>query len=386
MVFEHTRPAAQPLTVVQVLPALESGGVERGTLEVGKFLAERGHRSIVMSSGGRLVDQLVREGSEHQTWDIGRKSLWSLRLIPRLRQFLLDNRVDILHVRSRMPAWVCYLAWRGMKPDRRPHFVTTVHGLYSVNAYSAIMTRGETVIAVSNTVRDYLVNHYPDIDPERIRVIPRGVDRSIYTYQYQPPADWLSAWQRDFPELAGKRVLLLPGRITRLKGHEDFCHLIAQLRDEGLPVQGLVVGGASPRKRAYYEEIQQLAEQLGLRDKLSFAGQRADLREIMASVDIVLSLSSQPESFGRTVLESLSLGVPVIGYDHGGVGEQLETLLPAGRIPLGDLTALANRIKDWLQQPPAIPANHAFSLENMLEATLAAYQGLIANRQQTDVA
>ena len=117
------------LTVVQILPALESGGVERGTLEVGRYLVQNGHRSIVISAGGRMVEQLRREGSEHIAWDVGAKSLWSLRFVPRLRRFLRDNQVDILHARSRMPAWLAWLAWRGMEPIHRPRFVTTVHGL-----------------------------------------------------------------------------------------------------------------------------------------------------------------------------------------------------------------------------------------------------------------
>ena len=165
------------ITVVQVLPALESGGVERGTLEVGKYLVEHGHRSIVISAGGRLVEQLQREGSEHVSWEIGRKSpLTLLRYIGRLRRFLRKEKVDILHVRSRMPAWVCYLAWKSMSPAKRPHLVTTVHGPYSVNRYGKVMSRGERVIAISNMIMDYVRTNYPEVAPEHIRLIPRGVE------------------------------------------------------------------------------------------------------------------------------------------------------------------------------------------------------------------
>ncbi len=128
--MQRTEPARR-LTVVQLLPALESGGVERGTLEVGKYLVDHGHRSIVISAGGRMVEQLQREGSEHLTWDIGRKSLFTLlRYVGRLRRFLRDEKVDILHIRSRMPGWVGYLAWKGMDKSRRPRLVSTVDGLY----------------------------------------------------------------------------------------------------------------------------------------------------------------------------------------------------------------------------------------------------------------
>jgi glycosyltransferase involved in cell wall biosynthesis len=371
-------PSPHKLTVVQVLPALESGGVERGTLEVGKYLVEHGHRSIVVSAGGRMVEQLLREGSEHVTWDIGRKSLWTLRLIPRLRRFLRENKVNVLHARSRMPAWFCYLAWKGMDPRTRPHFVTTVHGMYSVNAYSAVMTKGEAVIAVSETIRDYIRQNYPTPPPDSIAVIPRGIDRTAYPYGYSPPQEWLIPWREAFPELAGKRVLLLPGRITRLKGHEDFLKLVATLVSAGHQVHGLIVGGADPRKRAYLSELETLARTLGIGHAITFTGQRSDLREIMAVSDIVLSLSTQPESFGRTVLEAMSLGVPVIGYDHGGVGEQLRLMLPEGRIHVRDEAALASKVADWLKSPPDIPREHPYTLQGMLDATLATYLKLAA--------
>ena len=134
------------LTVLQVLPSLEGGGVERGTLEVAAELVRRGHRSLVISSGGRLVAALEQEGSRHFSWPLGRKSLITLGYILPLRRFMAEQRVDIVHVRSRMPAWVVWLAWRGMDPASRPRLVTTVHGLYSVSRYSAVMTWGERVI------------------------------------------------------------------------------------------------------------------------------------------------------------------------------------------------------------------------------------------------
>ncbi len=122
----------RPLTVLQLLPALGGGGVEQGTLDVAAALVRRGHRSLVLSETGRLTPRLLAEGSEHVCWPVGRKSLSTLRLVSRLRRLLVSERVDILHARSRLPAWVAWLAWRGMDPRYRPHFITTVHGLYSV--------------------------------------------------------------------------------------------------------------------------------------------------------------------------------------------------------------------------------------------------------------
>lgn len=365
------------LTVLQMLPALDSGGVERGTLEVGKYLVERGHRSLVMSAGGRLVTQLEAEGSEHLAWDVGRKSLLTpLRFVGRLRQLLRERQVDVLHVRSRMPAWVGYLAWKGMEPAHRPRFVSTVHGMYSVNAYSGVMTRGEVVIVVSETTRRYVLDNYPAVPVQRIRLIYRGVDRTHYPYGLVPDPAWLAAWQAQYPQALGRRLITLPGRITRLKGHEDFLQLLARLKAEGQPVHGLIVGGAETAKRPYLEELQAQARDLGLADDVTFTGQRADLREIMAISDLVLSLSTQPESFGRTALEALSLGVPVCGYNHGGVGEQLQALLPQGAVPLGDRDALARTVAAFLAEPPAVPQDHPFTLDNMLESTLKVYSTL----------
>lgn len=371
-------PAANPrLTVLQTLPALESGGVERGTLEVARALVAAGHRSIVLSSGGRLVAQLEREGSEHITWPIGRKSLLTLRLVRPLRRLLRTEGVDILHARSRVPAWVAWLAWRGMEAARRPRFVTTVHGLYSVNAYSAVMAKGERIVAVSDTVREYLLRNYPHADPARIRVIRRGVDPAEFPAGHQPSAEWLATWRAEYPQLAGKRLLTLPGRITRLKGHEDFITLIARLKALGEPVHGLIVGGAEAKKRPYLAELRDKVRQAGLDADITFTGQRGDLREIMAVSDLVLSLSIQPESFGRTVLEALSMGVPVIGYDHGGVGEQLACLFPEGRVPLGDLDDLVRKYQAIQAGVRIAPRAAPPTLQDMLSATLDLYTGIV---------
>lgn len=370
---------ARKLTVVQVLPALQSGGVERGTLEVGRHLVEHGHRSIVISAGGRLVDRLLREGSEHVSWDIGKKNPWTLRLIPVLRRFLVQNKVDILHARSRMPGWICYIAWKGMNPKTRPRFITTVHGLYSVNAYSAVMVKGEKVIAVSEATRDYIMHGYPGVEHERIELIPRGVEPDEFPYGFKPTAEWLGAWQSEHPQLAGKKILCLPARITRLKGHHDFIELIARLRAQGMSVHGLIVGGEDPNRQGYAAEIRQAVHDRGLDDAISFTGARLDIREIYAISDIVFSLSTKPESFGRTVLEALCMGVPVVGYDHGGVSEIMRTLYPEGRVEpenIGQLTATAAKL---LESPAPVRQDNPYTLKNMLDRTLALYEQAAAS-------
>ncbi|MGX8882490.1 glycosyltransferase family 4 protein [Methylovorus sp. SPW-M1] len=369
------------LTVLQVLPALESGGVERGTLELGHYLVQQGHRSLVMSAGGRLVEQLEQQGSEHVQWPVGHKSFLSLRLVRPLRHFLREHAVDILHVRSRFPAWICYLAWKGMDPAKRPRLVTTVHGTYSVSAYSAVMTKGERVIVISNMIRDYVLQHYP-VDAGRLRLNYRGVDPDVHRHGYQPRADWLEAWYRDYPETQGRQLLTLPARLTRWKGQEDFITLLAQLRQQGANVHGLVVGDVQAGKAAYLDELKLQAQGLGIADCITFTGHRQDIRDIMAMSHMVFSLSRQPEAFGRVSMEALSMGVPVIAYAHGGVAEQLAALLPQGAIAVGDLDAALRLSLAWLQQPPQVPENRVFRLQTMLENTLAIYHELTSLPQQ----
>jgi glycosyltransferase involved in cell wall biosynthesis len=365
------------LSVAQLLPALGGGGVERGALEVARELVRRGHRSVVVSAGGRLAPELLREGSEHLAWPLGVKSPLTLRWVRPLRRWLTEQRIAILHARSRLPAWIGWLAWRGMDPATRPRFVTTVHGLYSVSRYSAIMTRGERVIAVSETVRDYLRRHYPALPAERVQVIPRGVDPAEFPYGYRPSPAWLADWNRQYPQLRDALTVTLLGRLSRLKGHEEFIELIARLRARGLRIHGLIVGGVEPRRRRYADQLREKVQSRGLDDLVTFAGHRSDVREIYAISNLVLSLSSRPESFGRTVLEALSLGTPVAGYAHGGVGEILARIYPAGLTPFGDLDALAARVIELLAAAPPVPPEPVFPLQRMLDETLALYQALL---------
>lgn len=364
------------LTVLQLLPALESGGVERGTLEIAHALARRGDRSLVMSAGGRLVAPLVESSAEHFAWPIGEKSPKTLLLIGRLRRFLGERQVDILHARSRVPAWIAWLAWRGMNPATRPRLVTTVHGLYSVSRYSGIMTRGEAVIAVSETVRDYILTNYPGTPPWRVSVIHRGVDGRRYPHGWQPDAIWQEAFFARFPAARGKRILTLPGRVTRLKGHEDFIEIVGRLKRRGLPVYGLIAGGAAASKQRYLQKLRYRVRSTGLESDIGFTGQRDDLKNILAISGLALSLSSQPESFGRTTLEALRLGVPVAGYAHGGVAEILRTIYPPGLLPVGNLDESTRHIAQLLMQAPAVPEGDFFPLRAMLDQTLALYDQL----------
>lgn len=364
-----------PRTVLQILPALEAGGVERDTLEVAAELARRDYRSIVVSGGGRLAPELLARGSEHITLPVGKKSLTSLGLIPRLTRLFRRERPDIIHARSRLPAWLAWFARRGLS-GRRPAFVTTVHGPYSVNAYSRIMARGERIIAVSGYIRDYILKNYPAVDAQKIRLIHHGVSRRKYPHDFKPAPAWREQWEHAHPELRGRFILTLPARITRWKGHEDFIRIIGKTVRAGLNMHGLIAGAAARKKRAYLGELQAKIRRAGLDRHITFLGHRDDMREVMSISDIVLSLARTPEAFGLTALEALALGVPVIAYDHGGAAEVLGAMFPEGRARPLDADHAVALIKSFHNARPRVKDQNPFTLEAMLDKTLAVYDSL----------
>ena len=367
------------MTVVQFVPNLNSGGVERGTLEIAQALVAAGHRSHVASNGGRLVDTLESQGSTHHHWPLHRKSPTTLLRALALRRWLEKLQPDIVHVRSRMPAWIVWLAWRGMNPATRPRFITTLHGLHSVSWYSKIMGRGERVIAVSQTAKQYLLDHC-DVPPESIRVIYRGTDPVEFPRGYQPSDTWLASWHADFPQLQGKRIIALPGRLSRLKGHHHLVTLIRQLKARGITdVAGIIVGGIDPQHDSYVSKLKASIDEAGLHDEIVFTDHRTDMREIYAISTLVLAVSNKAEAFGRTALEPLCIGTPTVGFDLGGVGEILATLFPAGRVPNQDSQALCDTVAELLTAPaPPIAPNTEFLLSNMCEHTLQTYAELVS--------
>ncbi|MCD9088097.1 glycosyltransferase [Stenotrophomonas sp. SY1] len=366
------------LTVVQLLPALHSGGVERSTLEIARALVAAGHRAIVVSAGGRLVQPLLDSGAEHLTLDIGRKSLLTLRHVASLRRLFVETGADIVHARSRLPAWLGWYALRGMAQGKRPRWVTTMHGLNSPGRYSGIMASGERVICVSQTVRDYLLAHYPSTDPTRLRVIPRGIDAAQFPRVTRADRRPRLELGRQYPQLASDAaLLLLPGRGTRLKGHAHAITLLAGLRREGQEALLWMPGAREPGREAYLAELEQLAQRLGVAAQVLFTEPTSRIAQAYAASDLVLQLSDKPEAFGRTVVEALAVGRPVLGWNHGGVGELLAQLQPDGAVAVGDETALAQRALQLLRHPPALPSRIPFTLQAMQRATLDVYGELI---------
>lgn len=344
-------------------------------METARALVAAGHRSIVVSGGGRWVPRLKAEGSEHIQLPIGSKSLGAIWTVLRLRWLLQRLRPDLVHARSRLPAWLLKLALLGS--GLRVAQVNTVHGLNSVSRYSRILTRADRVIAVSQTTRNYLLANYPGIDDSRLRIVPPGADPLEFPSGTRCSEEWLEALHYEFPALAGGLLMTLPGRGTRLKGHAEAIRLLAKVREQGVDARLLLLGVVEESRRDYVRELQALARQLGMDEYVAFSTPRGDVRDVYAASALVLQLSTRPESFGRVVAEALCLGRPVLGYDHGGVGDLLRELYPAGCSPLGDLDALTERALLLLREAPEVDTARVPKVSDSQALTLSVYSELL---------
>jgi glycosyltransferase involved in cell wall biosynthesis len=364
--------------IVQALVSLNLGGSELVATELAESHSRLGHRVTVIAAHGPLEQRVLAAGATHLDWPIGKKSLVTLAGIGRLANWLRENPADVLHVHSRLPAWICRLALRQLPANQRPAFVTSMHGHYSVNRYSAVMASGDRVIAVSEHIRDYTLRNYPGVDAARVVTVHGGTSPDEFPFGHQPSDQWWQNTLNEFPELRGKRLLCLPGRLSRYKGHGVFVELLATLRQEFPDVHGVVIGQAKKGSR-YRSELEGLAERSGVLSQLTFTGARTDMRDWLAACDIVYSLCSDPpEAFGRTVPEALRLGVPVIGWNHGGVAETLAAMFPQGAVSPDNGAELLQRTRSFLRQAPGVLPSNAFLLEDSMQKTLQVYQSLLS--------
>lgn len=374
------------ITVMQLLPELNSGGVERGTLEMGRFLVQKGHHSIVVSGGGRLVEQLEAEGSLHIKKTIGSKSPMALVHILPMRHLMKKHRIDVLHLRSRMPAWVGYIAWLMFLKKRRPLLVTTFHGFYSVNAYSEIMTKGEGVIAVSESIKKHIKDNYQR--ENNVRLIFRGVEidsfnpEKVERQRYEKLChDW--SISRDKP------IIMLPGRLTRLKGQEIFLRSLLLVKNR--EYLAILVGDTEDNP-GYTQELREIIIANNLSSHVKLVGHCSDMPAAFMIADIVLSTSSlEPEAFGRTTVEAMAMGCPVIVTGHGG---SLETVIPGENgwmVAPSNVTELAAAIDDALSASPetlrTIGDNNKrrvkekFTARAMCEETFTFYNELMGEKR-----
>ncbi len=380
---------AKKLTIVQVLPELDEGGVEGETLDLAIFLAHNGYRSVVISGGGRLVPQLEKNGCIHVLWShIGEKSLRCLQYISKLRQYLQDERVDILHLRSRLPAWIGYLAWKLLPENQKPSLITTFHGFYSVNSYSRIMTKGEKVIAVSETIKQHIIDNYK-IDERKISLIHGGFDVRDFSPDVVS-ADRIGALrERWLSKHRGTPIIVLPGRLTQWKGQDLLIESLARIKDQQFV--GLLIGDIEENPSFTRKLLEQI-RCLGLQDKILLVGHCTDMPAAFILADVVISASStQPEAFGKVAIEAMAMGKPVIATAHGG---SLETVLPGKTgwlVPPLDPVAMAKAIKEALENLKYAEelgkqgrkwVNERFTAKAMCEKTLALYHEVHSTQQR----
>ncbi|CAI9120884.1 glycosyltransferase family 4 protein [Brytella acorum] len=376
--------------ILQVLPALKAGGVERGTLEMAEAVIAAGGRAIVASAGGPLVDSLERIGAEHVTIDLAGKSplaIW--RNGRRLSGLIARENIDLVHARSRAPAWAASRACRAASLP----FVTTWHGLHNANwagkrHYNAILARGDRVIATSAFIAERLSQDY-HVPPERLRLIPRGADVARFDptrVTGQRIQTLVDAWA--IPE--GARTIMLPGRLTRWKGHMVTIEALSLLASTlPQPWACIFVGPADPEDR-YVRELCALAARRGIAANLRFAGHCQDMAAAYALADVVVAPSLRPEPFGRIAVEAQAMGRPVIATAIGG---SVETILPDRTgllIPANDAPALAEAVLGVLSTPPdalALLAETArdhvlarYRTSDMQTATLRVYDELLGTQ------
>ena len=373
------------LTVLQVLPALETGGVERGTVEMVQAIVRAGGNALVASAGGRLVAAVERAGGTHITLQMASKNparIW--RNAARLAFLIRAAEVDIVHARSRAPAWSAWLACR--KTGAR--FVTTWHGVYKENApgkrrYNAVMARGERIIAISQFVAAKLKARH-QVDPGRLRVIPRGVD----TAMFDPAAvsgDRMARLANQWRLPDGASTIMLPARLTRWKGHAVMLEAMARLERQDVC---LVMVGAEQGRARFRRELLNRAEALGLSSRVRLVGHCDDMPAALMLADIVANPSVEPEPFGRTVIEAQAMGRPVVVSDAGGTAETVDHGVTGWRVRPGDPGALAATIDVILRLPPGERAAFGararasvcthYTTAAMQQATLEVYRELLA--------
>ncbi len=354
--LETSAVSARAPVVLQVLPALNTGGVERGTVDIAEAIVAAGGRALVASRGGRMAHDLQRVGAEHVELPLQSKNPIIMHAnIDALAALIGAEGVDIVHARSRAPAWSAYYACRRMKA----RFVTTFHGTYNFRTpikkfYNSVMTKGDRVIAISRFIADHIERHYK-VEKRRIRVIHRGADLRYFDPRIVPAArviklatDW--RLPDDVP------VVMLPGRLTRWKGQALLIDALSRLDNPN--VRCLIVG-EDRSGGGYRRELERRVTAKGLENVVHFVGDCTDMPAAYMLADVVVSASTDPEAFGRVMVEAQAMGKPIVAAGHGA---SRELVIP-------DQTG-------WLFQPGdadslSIALDHALSLETGQRETLA---------------
>jgi glycosyltransferase involved in cell wall biosynthesis len=374
----------RPPVVMQVLPALVTGGVERGSVDVAIALREAGWRAIVVSSGGPMVRELERGGAEHVEMPVHSKNPFVMRAnTDRLAALIGEYEVDIVHARSRAPAWCARNAAR----RGGARFVTTFHATYNLGLplkrlYNSVMADGERVIAISHYIARHAMQTYRT-DPDRIRVIHRGIDIE----KFDPArigAERLIKLSADWRLRDGAPVIMLPGRLTRWKGQHVLIEAIARLRRDD--IHCLLVGGEKSRG-GYRRSLEARIKKHDLGGVVHLVGECNDMPAALMLADVVVSASTDPEGFGRVIVEGQAMGRPVIAADHGASRELIIKNETGWLTKPGDPDSLRAALETAIAlDPPAREALAAqaierarehFSKQAMCRATLDVYREVI---------
>jgi glycosyltransferase involved in cell wall biosynthesis len=383
-------PCPDAPVVLQVLPSLVTGGVERGTVEIAQAIAEAEATALVASAGGPLVRLIERAGGIHISLPLDTKSplrIW--RNARALETLIRERDVSLVHARSRAPAWS---AWLACQRTGVP-FVTTYHGAYGEELpfkrrYNDVMARGRIVIAASQFIADLVTTRH-GTDPARIKVIPRGVDLSVFN-PVAITGNRIAKLAADWRLPDGARTVVLPGRLTSWKGQGVLLEAIARL---GRPDVMCVLVGSHQGRYRYARDLEIQATRLGIAERLRLVGQCDDMPAALALSDVVVHASTDPEAFGRVVIEAQAMGRPVIASDLGGPVETVRHGDTGWRVPPNDPDALAAAIGVALDLDPAerlalgkrarasVPTVRA-----MQDATLDVYEAVVtADRLQARV-
>lgn len=327
------------MVVLQVLPALVSGGVERGTVEMTEAIVRAGGTALVASAGGPMMPMIERAGGRHIGLPLMTRDPVNILINARkLARVIEANAVDLVHARSRAPAWS---AWIAARRTGTP-FVTTYHGAYGErfllkHLYNGVMARGDRVIAISHYIADLVARRH-HVGPGRLRVIPRGVDPDLFD-----PAlvsgERIHKLARAWRVPDGARVVLLPARLSAWKGHEVLLQAVARLGREDVCC---VFAGRGQRRAM--ARLTKRAQELGIDPQLRLAGHVDDMPTALMLADVVVHASIEPEAFGRVVIEAQAMGRPVVASDLGGPAETVETGVTGWRVPPGDVEQLAATI------------------------------------------
>ena len=335
------------MKILQVTAALEQGGVERGTAEMAAFIVSQGAQSFVASQGGRLVEDLEKLGTKHFSLPLARRNpLTILYSAFKLQKLIRGEKIDLVHARSRAPAWAVFFACKltGVK------MVTTFHGTHRIQnrvkkLYNSVMVRGDRVIAISTFIKNHILQNYV-IREELIDVAPRGFNPVLFT------PDLINSEQRY--ELKQRlnlsdevKVISMPGRLTRWKGQLLFLEALGKIKE--LPWQALFIGGAG-KKTAYEKELKIAVHNLGLEDRVLFLGDQRDIVPYYAISDLVVSASTEPEAFGRVAVEAQAMAKPIIASAHGGSLETVKDGKTGWLFSNGNSADLADKLRHALSK------------------------------------